>query len=169
MNTPSKRMGRKWIWLRRIAITTGILLVLVVAFVALVLYEISRPRETKLGGAWIISEPQSVIIESGIKPRFLERVHGHKRVTIARQPSSPQYIGDDCVLFAVLVLTRADLQHPEYRYEVKAACGDQQPITVARLADFPGELHQDPIRINRREISWAEIKEYARRGQSFPE
>ena len=169
MRTPSQRTGRKWIWLRRIAIAAGVLLVLLGAFVAFVLYEMSRPRETKLGGAWIISEPQAFIIEAGVRPRSLQRANGRKRVTVAKQPFSPEYIGDDCVLFAVFRLTRADLQHPEYQDEVKAACGDQQPITVGYLPVLGEDLHHEPIRINGREITWAEIREYARRGQSFPE
>jgi hypothetical protein len=168
-STPSKGIGRKRIWLKRIAIAGGLLLALLVALVALAIYEISKPIETKLGGNWILSEPRGLMGEPNFLPNYLQRVHGRERVTVAKSTSSTVYIGDDCVLFAVLVVEEPDLPNSKSRYEIKAACGDRKPITVAYADEFvwKHELEPDPARINGKEIPWAEIRKHAQRGESL--
>ncbi len=74
---------------------------LLAALLTLVNYELSKPNETELGGHWILSRPRYLMGEPGLLPSYLQRVHGRERVTVAEQPFSPVYIGDDCVLFAL--------------------------------------------------------------------
>ena len=159
---------RKKVWLKRIAIAFGSLLVLLAALVALAGYLLSQPRETKLGGNWILSEPHSLVIDSGAPPKFLKRVHGRERVTVANQPYSLVYIGNDCLVFAEHV-PELHRVHVNSRYAIKAACGDRPPIMVDYKPDFvwQRELEPDPARINGKEIPWAEIRQHAERGESF--
>lgn len=158
------------VWLKRIAIAVGSLLVLLAALLALLIHGLSQPRETKLGGNWIMSEPQSLVIDSGPRPRFLQRVRGRERVTVTDKPSSVVYIGDDCILFVEWV---AELQHaqPNEHYAIKAACADRQPIVVGHSPDYVTRdaLEPDTVRINGKKIPWAEIRQHAERGESLVE
>jgi hypothetical protein len=168
MPAQSSTPSRTRLWLKRIAIAIGSLLVLLAAVVALLIHGLSRPRETKLGGSWILSEAQSPVIDSGSPPSFLKRVHGRERVTVAYRPYSMVYIGDDCILFAEAVpeLNRA---HPNNKLALKAACGDRPPIVVDYSPDFVwrSQLEPDPVRIKDKQIPWAEIRQHAERGESF--
>ncbi len=153
---------RTKVWLKRTAIGLGSLLVLLAALLALLIHAISQPIKTKLGGNWILSRTQSLVIDSGSPPSFLQRVRGRERVTVAERPSSIVYLGDDCVLFTVWALH-------EVRYQVKAACGDRRPIVVADTKDYLGrdDLQPDPARVNGKKIPWADIRQHAERGESF--
>ena len=150
--TPPPAADRTRIWLRRMAIAAGLLLVLLVGLVAFVAYQLSKPIEKAVGGNWIVSEPPHLLIESGYHPRSLQRVHGSRRVTVANNSGYPVYIGDDCVLFSPL------LEQPS---SIKAACGDRQPITLGYW-DNRGWFGTDPVRLDGKELSWAEIRRQAR-------
>ena len=159
---------RAKVWLKRIAIAFGSLLVLLAAFVSFVIFVPPPTCETKLGGNWILSEPHSLVIDSGAPPKFLKRVHGRERVTVANQPYSLVYIGNDCLVFAEHV-PELHRVHVNSRYAIKAACGDRPPIMVDYKPDFvwQRELEPDPVRISDKKITWAEIRQHAERGESF--
>lgn len=144
-------------WAKVVAIILGVLAVLVCAAVALFLRG-PDPTEQQLGGGWVMLRENSWVIDSGTRPRHLQRVHGRSRTTVAEQPFPYSYLGDDCLLFVT-------------EHDVKAACGDRPPILVARSKTFVEweEVQSDPIRVDGKTISWADIKQHATQGRSFSE
>ena len=117
------------------------------------------PTDRKLGGAWEVRQLNSWIIDSGRIPRFLQRVHGRQRTNVAEQPFPYQYLGDDCVVFAVW----------DHGNDVRAACGDRSPVRVHFSTDqlYGAEFQSDPIRLKGATYSWSDIKQHAQRGEDF--
>ena len=155
-------------WKITLIVFTSLMAVVVVA--GLVLYRyLSSPdawvKVENIGGDWVVARDNPPIIEAGSHHPRLERLHGRSRRLVAKEPFPYKYIGDDCVIFTNELLLRA-------------ACGDVPPIVVAIIEPSGNRdlfwnllwsaTQEDPLRINGQVLSWAEIKEHARRGASFP-
>jgi hypothetical protein len=149
-------------WVKLLLKVVGVLVVLVVALLGVGYWMLTHPGiySEKLGGAWELRKPQSLTIGSGNPPDFLERVHGKTRITVAERPYPYRYLGDDCMLFTVW--SRGE-------YEVRAACGDRQPIVVARPPNGMDarDLEHDPATIDDKPYPWADLKRHALLVQDF--
>jgi hypothetical protein len=112
---------------------------------------VTRTKEP-VGGKWYVVWERSNIPEAGGTHPYLHR--GGKRVE--ENTWRYRYLGDDCVLY---VAGNSD------RGELLAACGDRAPVIVADHMDdrIKGYIRDtgiagDPISINGRAVSVAEIK-----------
>jgi len=124
----------------------------------------------RLGGHWSTHTTGSFIIEAGAGPPVrLEHRSGLRRTVVAENPFPAVYIGDDCVLFTQSVgwsdFSNSGSSQP--LKELRAACGKQHSIPVARFRDRldRAEMLADPLTVGGKRLSRADIKAHAVRGE----
>jgi hypothetical protein len=118
---------------------------------------VTRTKEP-VGGEWSIVWERSNIPEAGGTHPFLH----HRGKRIEENTWRYRYLGDDCVLYVAGNSNRGELL---------AACGDRAPVIVAdqmndRIKGYVRDMGiaGDPISINGRAVSVAEIKSKAGHG-----
>ncbi len=124
---------------------------------------VTREKEP-VGGKWYVVWERSQIPEAGgTHPHLYRRTGPFGGRRVEENTWRYRYLGDDCVLY---VAGNSD------RGQLLAACADHPPVVLApRMADYAkGYIRDtgiagDPVSINGREISVAEIKTQAGHGR----
>jgi hypothetical protein len=149
-------------WLRfSLWAVAGVFAFVIITFAVIIWLAASPPRTyRKVGGHWSSATEMEFIAESGRKPRYLVRGMFFRK-TVAKDLTDVQYLGDDCLVYTVVATNQDDLY---------AGCGDLLPVLLDHVPDHQKiSLVSDPLQLNGRTMSVAEVKRRATRRINYPD